>query len=121
MTLFQHSRTSRWLTLATALLWVAAVASADVVLTPGMHCRDMPCCPRSDGGVQSCSTAQCAEQTPERAENQSAGKEPSTDLRAAAMLPREVAGEAHEAGRRELTPGLQSSTAVFRLKDDLRI
>jgi hypothetical protein len=37
------------------------------------------------------------------------------------MLPREVAGEAHEAGRRELTPGLQSSTAVFRLKDDLRI
>jgi hypothetical protein len=112
----------RWLALTLVVVWVAAVASADVVLTPGMRCRDMPCCPRSDGGMQSCSTAQCAEQTPERAEAQSAAKEPGrAPLLATAVLTGAGPDQPGEVGRRELTPGLRVSTAVFRLKDDLRI
>jgi hypothetical protein len=120
VTTFPHPRVSRWLALAMAVVWVVAVASADAVLTPAMHCRDMPCCPRSDGGMQSCSTAQCAEQIPERAESQNAAKEPGAVASTAAALPEEP--EARSAIRkRELTPGLRSPIAVFRLKDDLRI
>jgi hypothetical protein len=120
VTSFLHPRP--WLALTLAMVWVAAAASADVVLTPGMHCRDMPCCPRSDGGMQSCSTAQCAEQVPEKAEGQSAPqREPKgAALIAIAAVPDGAAGSGADA-RPERMPGLRSSAAVFRLKDDLRI
>lgn len=118
---FLHPRVVRWLALALAIVWVAAVASADVVQTPAMRCHDMPCCPHSNGGVQNCSSAQCAEQVPEKAETQGAAKEP-----AGGSLPATVALTKAEAPhlavpRRELTQGLRVSTVVFRLKDDLRI
>lgn len=116
-----HARITRWLALALALVWVTAVASADVVLTPGMHCRDMPCCPRSDGGMQNCSTAQCAEQVPEKAESRSAATEPGTTSLLMAIVRPATVPRAAAAWRRELTQGLRNSAAVFRLKDDLRI
>ncbi len=116
-----HSRTSRWVTLALAVVWVSTVASADAVLTPVMHCHNMPCCPRSDGGMQECSTAQCAEQTPERAESQAVAKEAGATSSPATALPTEPAIPRLAAPRLELTQGLRFSAAVFRLKDDLRI
>lgn len=111
---------TRWLALAMAMVWVVAVASADAVLTPVMHCRDMPCCPRSDGGMQSCSTAQCTEQIPEKAESQNAAKQPGAVASIAAALP-VMPDPRSGVPQRELTPGLRSAIAVFRLKDDLRI
>jgi hypothetical protein len=80
----------------------------------------MPCCPRSDGGMQSCSTAQCAEQVPEKAEGQNAAWERHTAAPGAVVL-RAAASEPLAFPRRELRPGLRSFTGVFRLKDDLRI
>ena len=119
---FLHPRVSRCLTLALAMIWVAAVASADVLQTPGnMRCHDMPCCPRSDGGMQSCSTAQCAEQAPEKAESQSAAKEPVRTSLPAMVAPATAAPPRFATAPRELTEGLRHSEAVFRLKDDLRI
>lgn len=116
-----HPRISRWLALVLATVWVAAVASTDVVLTPGMHCHDMPCCPRSDGGMQSCSTAQCAEQVPERAENQNAAREPGRTSLLVTVQPATVAERWAASRKMEQTPGLRYTTPVFRLKDDLRI
>jgi len=119
---FLHTRLTRWLALALALVWVTAVASADVLQTPGdMRCHDMPCCPRSDGGMQSCSTAQCAEQAPEKAESQSAAKEPIRASLPAMVAPADDSAGRVAVSRRELTLGLRHSAAVFRLKDDLRI
>ncbi|MFZ0632298.1 MAG: hypothetical protein WA399_01415 [Acidobacteriaceae bacterium] len=121
MTTFLHPRMSRWLALALAVVWVMAVASANVMLTPAMHCHNMPCCPRSDGGMQSCSTAQCAEQVPEKAESQSAAKELDTASMPAALWPAVVAASRSAVPQQELTPGLRYSAAIFRLKDNLRI
>jgi hypothetical protein len=112
---------SRWLALAMAIVWVVAVASAEAVLTPAMHCHDMPCCPRSDGGMQSCSTAQCAEQVPEKAEAQSAAKEPVRVALSVAAMPAGAGAPRLGIRQMELTPGLRPAAAVFRLKDDLRI
>lgn len=103
-----------------AVVWVVTAASANALLTPVMRCRDMPCCPRSDGGLQSCSTAQCAEQIPEKAEGQSAAKELAAASLPATALPAPRAEREFEVPRRELISGLRYSVAVFRLKDDLR-
>lgn len=117
-----HGRGSRWLALVLAVAWVSAVASADTLLTPSMHCHHMPCCPRSDGGSQECSTAQCAEQVPEKAEAQSsAERQERAGQVAASAVPVGSAARPAVAAARELMPGLRFTAAVFRLKDDLRI
>lgn len=72
--------------------------------------------------MQSCSTAQCAEQVPEKVESQSAAKE---DV-GSSLLPATVTATTVKARRfadpqRELTQGIRYSAAIFRLKDDLRI
>lgn len=103
-----------------AVVWVMTVASANTVLTPVMRCHNMPCCPRSDGGLQSCSTAQCAEQVPEKAEGQIAAKDLAAASLPPALLPRVALERAFEVPQQELTAGLRYSVAVFRLKDDLR-
>jgi len=118
---FLHPRISRWLALALAMVWVVAVASVDALVTPAMRCHDMPCCPRSDRGMQNCSTAQCAEQVPEKAEGQSVAREPRRSPPAAAVAAATAVDRPSAAPHPEPTGGLRDSAAVFRLKDDLRI
>lgn len=113
-------RMGRLLTLALAAVWVVAVASGDALLTPGMRCHDMPCCPRSDGGMQSCSTAQCVEQAPEKAEAARQEQAANTVL-AAGAAPADDAARPGAGTLRERTPGRRFAASVFRLKDDLRI
>ena len=81
----------------------------------------MPCCPRAGNG-ESCSTARCTEQVPEKAEAQvvkareGEGAVALPPVRTDGMRASPVAEPV-----RELTSGLRFSAAVFRLKDDLRI
>jgi hypothetical protein len=110
----------RVLALALTLVWVATLASAETAITPAMHCQGsrMPCCPR--GSSESCSTARCAEQIPEKAEAQVTR---ASEGEAIAVLPARVATATAPAGQsvEELTTGLCHHASVFRLKDDLRI
>lgn len=106
--------------MALAVVWVLAAASADAVVTPGPHCHKMPCCPRSDGGTQECSSAQCTEQVPGKDDSESGTRE-APIASPATLLPAKAASPRPAIARRELTPGLCYTAAVFRLKDDLRI
>jgi hypothetical protein len=115
-------RTGRALILALSAVWVVTLAFADTAVTPAMHCQrgHMPCCPRSGDG-ESCSSARCTEQVPEKAEAQ---VERAKEGEAQAVVP---AGYDGASGRfaqepvRELTSGLRYQAPVFRLKDDFRI
>ncbi|MGA7353442.1 MAG: hypothetical protein WBP95_08395 [Acidobacteriaceae bacterium] len=118
---FFHRRTSRVLALALSAVWIATLAQADTAVTPAMHCQrgHMPCCPRSGNG-ESCSSARCTEQVPEKAETQVVK---AKEGEAVALPPVRTDGMGRPAAEpmRELTSGLRFSAAVFRLKDDLRI
>lgn len=117
----EHRRSSRLLGLALCVVWIATLAQADTAVTPGMHCqRHMPCCPQGSSG-ESCSTARCTEQVPEKAEAQ-VERARADESRAGVPAIREgaVRSSAREPVR-ELTSGLQFRAGVFRLKDDLRI
>jgi hypothetical protein len=113
---------ARVLTLALTALWVLTLAFADTAVTPAMHCQrgHMPCCPESSTG-ESCSTARCTEQVPEKAEARteqaaqdqaqaSLASVPTVDLQHCAQYP-----------VREPAAGRHDRIDVFRLKDDLRI
>ncbi|MGB9032247.1 MAG: hypothetical protein WCC27_19135 [Acidobacteriaceae bacterium] len=116
-----HRRESRVLALALSAVWIVTMAFSDTAVTPAMHCQrgHMPCCPRSGNG-ESCSSARCTEQVPEKAETQVVK---AKEDRAVAQLPVRIDAIGRSAAEpvRELTSGLRFSTAVFRLKDDLRI
>ncbi|HEY1501938.1 MAG TPA: hypothetical protein VGF88_20355 [Acidobacteriaceae bacterium] len=118
---FLHRRMGRVLGLALTFVWVATLASAETAITPAMHCQGsrMPCCPRGSSG-ESCSTARCAEQIPEKAEAQAtrAGEGETIAILPAGVEPGRAAGPQAVV---ELTAGLGYQASVFRLKDDLRI
>lgn len=113
---------ARALTLALTGLWLLTLGFADTAVTPAMHCQQghMPCCPQSSSG-ESCSSARCAEQIPEKAEAQT---EWTAQDEAQAIVPPAPPAGLQRSGREavpELTAGLHFRIAVFRLKDDLRI
>jgi hypothetical protein len=117
-----HRRTLRALALALAAVWVVTLAFADTAVTPAMHCQrgHMPCCPQS-GSSENCSSARCTEQIPEKAEAQlTQAQEDEGQAAVPAILPPSANRFAPEPTQ-ELTAGLRYQTAVFRLKDDLRI
>ena len=107
------------LALALTLVWVATLAFAETAITPAMHCQGsrMPCCPR---GSESCSTARCAEQVPEKAEAQVSRADEGETV---AVLPAWAEPAMAPTARlvEELTTGLCYHASVFHLKDDLRI
>jgi len=116
-----HRRRFRVLALALAAVWVVTLAFADTAVTPAMHCQrgHMPCCPQNSNG-ESCSSAQCTEQVPEKAESQGARvKESETAVVPAAGV--EAAARRVAEPMHELSLGLRYQASVFRLKDDLRI
>jgi hypothetical protein len=102
--------------------WVATLAFADTAVTPAMHCPrgHKPCCPQSGSG-ESCSTARCTEQIPEKAEARVL-EAPASETQAA-VAPVRIAEAQRSAAEpaRELTAGLHYHAPIFRLKDDLRI
>lgn len=116
-----HRRTYRALALTLAAVWIVTLAFADTAVTPAMHCQrgHMPCCPRGSDG-ESCSSARCTVQIPEKSETQDHRAE---DDEAVAVVPARM--DAPRTFRREpareLTPGLRCHASVFRLKDDLRV
>ena len=116
-----HRRTGQALALALVAVWVATLAFADTPVTPAMHCQrgHMPCCPRSDSG-ESCSSAQCTEQVPEKAEAQSVQAREDEAVATATVWPEDARRSADQPVR-ALTTGLHDHASVFRLKDDLRI
>jgi hypothetical protein len=115
-----HRRTHGVLTLFLAGIWMVTVAFADTAVTPAMHCqRHMPCCPQSGNG-ESCSSAQCTEQIPEKAEAQTV-QAPERETVAVAPVRSGDAAQAAWEPVWELTTGLRYQASVFRLKDDLRI
>ena len=116
-----HRRGLRLAALLLCVVWIATMAQAATAVTPAMHCqRHMPCCPQGTNG-ESCSTARCTEQFPEKTEAQ-IERAPQNEGRAAlpafrdgaAMLAIAVPVWAQAAG-------LKFRAAVFHLKDDLRI
>jgi hypothetical protein len=117
-----HRRTGKALALALAAVWVATLAFANTAVTPAMHCQrgHMPCCPRSNSG-ETCSSARCMEQVPERSEAQ-AVQPNERDVQA--LVPPVRIEDAQRSATEpvwELTDGLHYHASVFRLKDDLRI
>ena len=110
------------LALALSAVWIVTLALADTAVTPAMHCQrgHMPCCPRSGNGESCCFRRRCTEQVPEKAEAQVVK---AKEDEAVALLPVRIdaIGRSTAEPVRELTSGLRFSTAVFRLKDDLRI
>ena len=115
-----HQR--RGLRLAALLLcvvWIATMAQAATAVTPAMHCqRHMPCCPQGTNG-ESCSTARCTEQVPEKTEAQI---ERAPQNQAALMaIPDGAAMLAIAVPVWAQAAGLKFRAAVFHLKDDLRI
>jgi predicted transglutaminase-like cysteine proteinase len=117
-----HRRTLRALALALAAVWVVTLAFADTAVTPAMHCQrgHMPCCPQSSSS-ESCSTARCAEQIPEKAEAQLTQDQEDEIQAVVPPVPTAIAPRLTPEFVRELTAGLRYQTPVFRLKDDLRI
>ena len=117
-----HRRMTRGLALALTAVWVVTLAFANTAVTPAMHCQrgHMPCCPRS-ANSESCSSARCTEQVPEKAEAQAAQVREAESQ--AVVAPIRVDGFRRFAQEpvRELTAGLRYGASVFRLKDDLRI
>lgn len=117
-----HRWTGRALALALSAVWVVTLACGDTAVTPAMHCQrgHMPCCPRSGNG-ESCSDARCVEQVPEKAETQGVQNKDGASQAAVPVVRVEAAKAPAWAPREELTAALHYRTAVFRLKDDLRI
>lgn len=118
--MLKHRRSSKLLAAALCAVWIATMAQADTAVTPAMHCqRHMPCCPQGSG--ESCSTARCTEQIPEKAEAQ---VDRARENEARTIVPAITNQDSNRSGAeplRELTAGLQFRATVFRLKDDLRI
>jgi hypothetical protein len=116
-----HRRTGKALALALTAVWVVTLAFADTAVTPVMRCLrgHMPCCP-STSTCESCTSAQCTEQVPEKAEAQATRVQKSD---AVAVLPAQAEDPiaATPGPMQELTTGLCYHASVFRLKDDLRI
>lgn len=116
-----HRRCSKLLGLVLCVVWVATVAQADTAVTPAMHCqRHMPSCPQGGNG-ESCSTARCTEQVPEKTEARVERARENEGRGAAPAIRDEDARRPQAEPVREMTAGLQFCAAVFRLKDDLRI
>ncbi len=116
-----QQRTGRALALALAVVWIATLAIGDTAVTPAMHCQrgHMPCCPQNSNG-ESCSSARCTEQVPEKSETQAAGERRDEAI-AVAPVRVDAPNRVATVPARELTAGLRYEAAVFRLKDDLRI
>lgn len=117
-----HRRTGKVLGLVLAAVWVVTLAFADTAVAPAMQCQrgHMPCCPTTGCGAESCSSARCAEQVPEKAEAQVV-KAREGEAVAASPVRMDAVGLSTAQPVRELMPGLRYSAPVFRLKDDLRI
>jgi hypothetical protein len=116
-----HRRSSRLLGLVLCVVWIAALAQADTAVTPAMRCqRHMPCCPQGGNG-ESCPTARCPDQVPEKAEAQVERARENEGPRATPTIREGAARRSGTEPVRELTAGLQFQAGVFRLKDDLWI
>ena len=120
MTSPAHRRILRLLTLGLVAVWMLTSTAAGAAVVPAMHCpaADMPCCPPSHSGTAQCLASECIEQVPQKAEGRLDVQ--VNVLRLSAPL-HDVPAQLSPAPVRELHPGLRFETAVFRLKDDLRI
>jgi len=114
-----HRRGLRLAALLLCVVWIATMAQAATAVTPAMHCqRHMPCCPQGTNG-ESCSTARCTEQFPEKTEAQI---ERAPQNEAALMaIPDGTPIPAIAEPVGAWAAGLEFRAAVFHLKDDLRI
>ena len=117
-----NRRGGKALAVAVAVLWIATLAFAETAVTPAMHCQrgHMPCCPQSSNG-ESCTSARCTEQAPEKAEAQVVQADQEKGQAVVPPAEPEGARRFSPGPVRELTAGLHFRSAVFRLKDDLRI
>ena len=119
---FLHRRVMRGVALGLSAVWIVTLAVADTAVTPAMHCQrgHMPSCPQSSNG-ESCSSARCTEQVPEKSEAEAVqAKEGEVQ----ALVPPVRMDNGGQPGWEpvwELTTGLRYQASVFRLKDDLRI
>lgn len=114
-----HCRMPRLLTLTLVTVWMVTVTAAGAAVIPAMHCPagNMPCCPPHSSTAQ-CVASECIEQIPQRAE---ARLDVQVQAVRNAPLMEDAAMQPSATLLRELSPGLRSHAAVFRLKDDLRI
>ena len=108
------------MTLALAAVWMLTSTAAGAAVVPAMHCLapDMPCCPPSHSGTAQCLASECIEQVPQKAE---ARLDVQVNVVRLAASLHDVPTQLSPAPVRELQSGLRFQTAVFRLKDDLRI
>ena len=115
-------RTGRAVALVLSAVWVITLAFAETAVTPAMHCQrgHMPCCPQSGSG-ESCSSARCTEQVPEKAETQNVQAMENEAQAAISTAGVETAQAPGAEPLQEPTAGLHYRAPVFRLKDDLRI
>lgn len=101
-------------------LWMITSTAAGAAVIPAMHCpaANMPCCPPSHSGTAQCLASECIEQVPQKAE---ARLDVQVNVVRLATPLQDVPTQLSPAPVRELHSGLRFQTAVFRLKDDLRI
>lgn len=107
-------------TLAVVAVWMIASTAASAAVVPAMHCpaANMPCCPPSHSGTAQCLASECIEQVPQKAE---ARLDVQVNVVRLGRPLQGVPAQVSPAPVRELHSGLRFETAVFRLKDDLRI
>lgn len=111
---------TRGVSLVLASVWLTTVLAACAAALPAMHCRgiSMPCCPVNNSSRAQCSGAECIDAIPQKSEPRSvvaAQSQPATTEF------EQLSQQPSPSPISELTQGLRFRSAVFRLKDDLRI
>ena len=109
------------LALLLACLWIATASWAEHISAEFPLCQpaQSPCCPQpANNTSESCPACHI---TVTVAAKENREQERPNPLRRAKNAPSPRLSQPAIASRRELTPGLHHRTAVFALKDDLRI
>lgn len=117
---FWYRRMGRAAAGVATALWMVSLVAACASIAPVMECQGMtmPCCPHNGSGSAECAVVPCSEAIPQKPEARAVA---ATHLPYAAAEFERLSQQPSPSPNFELTPGLQFRSAVFRLKDDLRI